>query len=146
MQCNSTNTLVFDSSPSKWQINPELIDYFSKEVPSQNTPPDNHHVSERSFRGLKRYARQHCFTRTINNSESVKRQWLIYFFSAGTIYCYFCKLFCSIPVATDKDIPFVKGFEYWRHADRRIQGHETSNNHNQNICNLIDHQQRFHIY
>ena len=66
---DSTNTLVFDSDPSKWQINPELINYFLKEALFKNTSPGDNHLSERYFKGLKRYVRQRFFTRTMNKKK-----------------------------------------------------------------------------
>lgn len=138
VQQDPASTQVFDSDPAKWHVSPDLIDYFSKQAPPQNIPPHNHYMSERDFGGSKRYVRQRFFTRTMNNGETVNREWLIYSLSMGTTYCYVCKLFCATPVSTDKDNAFVKGYYDWRNADARIRSHETSKDHRLNICKLVE--------
>lgn len=102
-------------------------------------------MSERDFGGSKRYVKQRFFTRTLNNGETVNREWLIYCLSRGTTYCYVCKLFCATPVFIDKDNAFVKGYCDWKNADARIRAQETSKDHRLNICKLVEKQTRLRI-
>ena len=76
---------IFSSDPAKWEINAELIRYFTEHSPSQNVE-SGFIFSCRMFGNKKRYARKEYSTRTLANGERVIRDWLIYSTSIGKVF------------------------------------------------------------
>lgn len=90
---NKTDSkLQFSNDPAHWEINVDLISYFSENIPVQNIDA-NLNISARQFGTKTRYFRKEYFSRALGNGEFVKRDWLIFSPSTGYIYCYVCKIF-----------------------------------------------------
>jgi len=94
VKSNLTNlsNLKFSNDPAHWEINSDLISYFSENIPIQNVDADLT-VSARHFGKKTIYFRKEYFSRALGNGECVNRDWLIYSPSTGSVYCYVCKIF-----------------------------------------------------
>lgn len=88
VKSNLTNLsdLKFSNDPAHWDINSDLISYFSENIPIQNVDVDLT-VSARHFGKKTRYFRKEYFSRTLGNGKNVNRDWLIYSPSTGSVYC-----------------------------------------------------------
>lgn len=56
-------------------------------------------ISAQQFGTKTRYFRKEYFSRTLGNGEFVKRDWLIYSPSIGSVYCYVCKIFRHLQIS-----------------------------------------------
>lgn len=87
----------------------------------RNKDADNA-ASERIHKQQKRYFSKSLFMRKLNNGELVKREWLLYSPSKGTIFCFACKLFGT-------SCPLANGYSDWKNAYLRLSEHEGSKCH-----------------
>ncbi|XP_068245391.1 zinc finger MYM-type protein 1-like [Palaemon carinicauda] len=72
--------------------------------------------------GNRRCLKSSMFYRKLENSETVKRSWMVYSESSGKVYCSACKLF-----STNKNA-FTQGFNDWKNS-KRFEEHENSTTH-----------------
>lgn len=136
-EASTSNTTLssFSTDPALWNVNNNLRSYFIDKGPDMC---QNHEVdlknSARNFiesnKNKIRYANISYFTRVLLNGEKIKREWLLYSPSEGTLYCFVCRLFSSKCLAFG-----TKGFEDWKHGHESICGHENSVEHRN--CMLI---------
>lgn len=92
-------------------------------------------MSKRSYtivcRGVRktvnRYLNKGIFETTLINGEKVKRKYLIYSETTGSLYCSACRLFGG------KSVFATIGFNNWKKAEHRISTHENSAVHRSNI-------------
>ena len=98
----------FDSDPAKCNINADLIGYFVKNAPLQNSDTD-FTLSGRLFGDKNWHVQKEYFTRTEVNGEKVKQDWLIYSPSAGKVFCYVCKLFSKCVSETQFQVDLMIG-------------------------------------
>ena len=87
--------LNYNNDPAKWDVIHDLINYFAENIPSQNEEFD-FLLKGRKYNDVTRYPRKDYFIRRLTNGEIIKRDWLIYSPSTGTVYCYICKLFHKV--------------------------------------------------
>ena len=80
-----------------------------------NFPTDQ--LSNRSFSSSLRY-------RTLNNGETVVRNWLVYSIAKNAVYCFPCKLLTQ---STSKLA--TVGYNNWVYVVRDLHDHERSDNH-----------------
>ncbi|XP_022163997.1 uncharacterized protein LOC111029339 [Myzus persicae] len=66
------------------------------------------------------------------NGEKVKRNYLVYSESTGSLFCAPCKLFGSTSMFS------TVGFSDWKHAEKRITSHENSQTHKTNVLTMKD--------
>ncbi|XP_029345826.1 uncharacterized protein LOC100569266 [Acyrthosiphon pisum] len=66
------------------------------------------------------------------NGEKVKRNYLVYSESTGSVFCAPCKFFGSTSVFS------TVGFSDWKHAEKRITSHENSQTHKTNVLTMKD--------
>ena len=112
---------AFISDPGLWNSlsqtdRQKLIEAGPSTLPQNfNYPTDQ--LTNRSFSSLLRY-------RTLNNGETVVRNWLIYSIAKNAVYCFPCKLLTQ---STSKLT--TVGYSDWVHVARDLRDHERSGNH-----------------
>ena len=122
---------IQEADPGLWDINdPNTIEYWIHSGPStcQNHDSD----LSNSCRVYKkagaettkmRYVSNNVFKRELRNGECIKREWLLYSPSQGSLYCFVCRLLSK------KDSPFAtSGFNDWKHS-KSITEHENGEEH-----------------
>ncbi|XP_060864355.1 zinc finger MYM-type protein 1-like [Metopolophium dirhodum] len=133
------SNLKFSNDPAHWEINADLISYFSENIPIQNVDADLT-VSARQFGKKMRYFRKEYFSRALGNGECVNRDWLIYSPSTGSVYCYVCKIFRHLQSSDKLTLvhQFESGFDDWKNINVRMETHEQSNDHFNSIKKMVD--------
>ncbi|XP_050512012.1 zinc finger MYM-type protein 1-like [Diabrotica virgifera virgifera] len=84
-------------------------------------------MSKRNFGEQHRYAGKQIFYKRLVNGEVVRRDWAIYSESTGNIFCLYCVLFGN------KKNQFKTGFSLWNKSKERLDEHERSNDHIDNL-------------
>ncbi|KAF0722811.1 zinc finger MYM-type protein 1-like, partial [Aphis craccivora] len=77
-------------------------------------------------------AHQNYFIKILLNGEKVKRNYLVYSESTGSVFCAPCKLFGSTSLFS------TVGFSDWKHTEKRITSHENSQTHKTNVLTMKD--------
>lgn len=85
-------------------------------------------------KGFVRKCHKNFFIRKTRNGETIKRSWLCFSPSDGSVYCYVCKLFSPIRSQFTHG-----GYSNWKNAAARLIEHETSKLH---LNSVIDYAQR----
>lgn len=129
-----TQSFVIPDDPGLWPDNltPFQIETLVESGPSryQNECDDYpRDTSERKFSSVH-------FTRILPNFEKIKRQWLLYSKSKNAVFCFCCKLFSSsLKVTRFGD---TTGFNDWKHIGERLNIHESSKSHFENLKKWCD--------
>ncbi|XP_050512531.1 zinc finger MYM-type protein 1-like [Diabrotica virgifera virgifera] len=84
-------------------------------------------MSKRNFGEQHMYAGKQIFDKRLVNGEVVRRDWAIYSESTGNIFCLYCVLFGN------KKNQFKTGFSLWNKSKERLDEHERSNDHIDNL-------------
>ena len=103
-------------------INERTHDYFVKNGVDQNLNCD-FSVSERAYPDKQRCLTKALFERKLANGDVIKRDYLVYSCSQGSVFCAPCKLFRG------KSQFGESGFNDWKHANQRVIEHENSQSH-----------------
>ena len=77
----------------------------------------------------KRSFKKSYFYRVMANGETVKREWLIYGGTTGSVYYYICKLFTKTKTAIS-----LHGIKDWKNINARLLEHENSSGHKNALC------------
>ncbi|XP_050497504.1 zinc finger MYM-type protein 5-like [Diabrotica virgifera virgifera] len=93
----------------------------------QNLTDMDFSMSKRNFGEQHRYAGKQIFYKRLVNGEVVRRDWAIYSESTGNIFCLYCVLFGN------KKNQFKTGFSLWNKSKERLDEHERSNDHIDNL-------------
>jgi len=105
--------------------NIETINFIKSKITSKNV-----------IRGVLKVHYRYCslklFYMVLINGEKVKRNYLVYSESTGSVFCAPCKLFGSTSVFS------TVGFSNWKHAEKRITSHENSQAHKTNVLTMKD--------
>lgn len=81
-------------------------------------------ASERHYSDQNRKFSQKFIFRNHISGEKIRREWLLYSPSSGSIFCFVCLLF------SEKQTKFSEsGFDDWKHSSVRIAEHENSAAH-----------------
>lgn len=113
-----------DNDPYQWVITDETIDFLIKQGIKQNDDSDFSKSVRLYHDGRKRYCTDSLFKRKLLNGNVVKREYLVYSPSQGSLYCAPCMLFGGLSGFASKS-----GFNDWIHAVQRISEHENSSSH-----------------
>ncbi|XP_025200207.1 zinc finger MYM-type protein 1-like [Melanaphis sacchari] len=136
-----TRNLISPSDdPAYWCVDDATRSYISVNGISQNIETINFIKSKRTsknvIRGVLKVHYRYCslklFYMVLINGEKVKRNYLVYSESTGSVFCAPCKLFGSTSVFS------TVGFSDWKHAEKRITSHENSQTHKTNVLTMKD--------
>lgn len=138
---NDDKITCFDSSikldkdiqrdPGLWPLDvnktmQERDKYLQKDSSYFQNKTSTFETSKRCSKNQNRYFSPNLFYKKLQNNEQCERKWLMFSESAGSIFCFVCKLF-----SMGCDNPFVKGgFSNWKKADETVSSHENSKGHN----------------
>lgn len=126
---NHATDFTFSQDPALWKINEQLRDHVALNGVSQNSEAD-FSTSQRRYPDKVRFISKNLFSRKLLNGEIRNRSWLVYSISKGCVYCVPCMLF------GDSDNYFTTGFNDWKNSNQRVQDHESSSAHNNNLVKL----------
>lgn len=102
----------------------ELIDYWIK-VGSSNLQNCNEQlIIEKSNKQNYNNFTHKNFNRKTANGEIIKRSWLCFSPSHGSVYCFVCKLMSNTRTQFTHG-----GFCDWKHVNARLLAHKTSKGH-----------------
>ena len=80
-----------------------------------------------------RFLSKNLFRRTLKNGENSGRSWLVYYPSKGSVFCVPCLLFDR-----NSSSNCTNWFTDWKHSTQRVNDHENSQNHKNNLLKLKD--------
>ncbi|XP_050504948.1 zinc finger MYM-type protein 1-like [Diabrotica virgifera virgifera] len=113
--------------PALWQDSHNYAEIILEKWVEQNLTDMDFSMSKRNFGEQHRYAGKQIFYKRLVNGEVVRRDWAIYSESTGNIFCLFCVLFGN------KKNQFKTGFSLWNKSKERLDEHERSNDHIDNL-------------
>lgn len=119
------------NDPYNWVINDKTIDFLLKQGIKQNDDSDFSNSAHLYNDGRKRHCTYSLFKRKLQNGNIVKRDYLVYSQSQGSLYCAPCMLFEGQSGFASK-----LGFNDWIHAAQRISEHENSFSHRDCVIKL----------
>lgn len=106
----------------------DYIDHWLKMGSSKIQHCDAAIITERSVKQMDADRVRICttgmFLRKLKNGKTVKREWLCFSPKDGKLYCFLCKLLCTIQTQFSHG-----GFSDWKNATNRISNHEMSSAH-----------------
>lgn len=79
------------------------------------------------------------YIQKLTNGEKHERKWLIYSQNLDKVFCFCCKLFKTLPSASNLA---NEGSRDWRNISKKLKSHELSNEHIVNMSSWIDLEMR----
>lgn len=95
---------------------------------------DDFSASSRQYEDRKRNFVQSMIFRKHVSGEKIKREWLMYSPSTGSVYCFPCILFGE---THNSRTQFSDGFSDWKNASQRMKMHEDSETHRACVQTMI---------
>lgn len=122
-----TRALPNFKDPALWKHDHNYTEMILENWTEQNLAEMDFSMSKRKFGEQNRYANKAIFYKKMVNGETVRRDWTIYSESTGNIYCLYCYLFGK------NKKQFETGFSLWNKSKERLDEHEKSNDHLDNL-------------
>ena len=120
---------LYTDDPASWVITDDLLEYVVRRDTPQNIGDFSR--SERIGKTQKRYLPLALFHRKMTNGQVVKRHWLSYSSTTGSVFCVPCKVFSQVKSG------FTDGFSDWKHCHVRVSEHENSDYHKTAVTTWI---------